>query len=258
MKKQWQMVLAALLLATGSLYAGKGKIRVAADQEGAYIYVDGKKKAMTGEGFTSILLEEGEHTIKVVKPKDKYMGYVAEKKVFVGEDTSTKISLKLQLDAIAIDKIWDKTFGGKKWDEAHSIIQSRDGSFVVAGYTMSKGAGINDAWIVKIDKNGNMIWDKTFGGRDSDAAHSIIQTRDGGFVVAGYTVSKSDRGSNAWIVKMDKDGNKIWDKAFGGKNADEAHSIIQSRDGGFVVAGYTGSKGAGKQDIWIIKIKETK
>ncbi|SFV91110.1 hypothetical protein MNB_SV-4-162 [hydrothermal vent metagenome] len=96
MKKQLQVVLAALLLATGSLYAGKGKIRVAADQEGAYIYVDGKKKAMTGEGFTSILLEEGEHNIKVAKDIDENYEYVQSKKVFVGEDTSTKLSFKLK------------------------------------------------------------------------------------------------------------------------------------------------------------------
>ena len=79
---------AVLLLMVSSLYAGKGKVRIAADKEGAYIYVDGKKKAMTGEGFTSVLLEEGEHTIKVAKPKDKYYEYSAQKKVFVGEDTS--------------------------------------------------------------------------------------------------------------------------------------------------------------------------
>ena len=93
-----KLTLILLVFAT-VLYAGKGKIRVASDMQGAYVYVDGKKKAMTGEGFSSILLEEGDYTIKVVKPKDKYMGYMAEKRVFVGEDTSTKISFKLQLQA---------------------------------------------------------------------------------------------------------------------------------------------------------------
>ncbi len=254
MKKQWQMVLAALLLATGSLYAGKGKIRVAADQEGAYIYVDGKKKAMTGEGFTSILLEEGEYTIKVVKPKDKYMGYIAQKRVFVGEDTSTKMSLKLQLDAIVVEKIWDKTFGGKKYDVANSIAQSQDGGFVVAGYTSSKGAGKSDIWIVNIDKDGNKIWDKTFGGKSIDEANTIIQSQDGGFVVVGFTLSKGAGKSDIWIVKIDKDGNKIWDKTFGGEKWDKANAIIQSQDGGFVVAGYTESKGVGKRDAWIVKI----
>jgi len=113
MKKQWQMVLVALVLATGSLYAGKGKIRVAADQQGAYVYVDGKKKAMTGEGFTSILLEEGEHTVKVEKPIDENYVYVQSKKVFVGEDTSTKLTFKLGkiLTNVSFTPLMDKNFG---------------------------------------------------------------------------------------------------------------------------------------------------
>jgi len=88
--------LTLVLLASATLlYAGKGKVRVASDVQGAYIYVDGKKKAMTGEGFTSILLEEGDYTLKVAKPIDAKYEYAQSKKVFVGEDTSTKISFKL-------------------------------------------------------------------------------------------------------------------------------------------------------------------
>jgi hypothetical protein len=84
------------LLMVSGLYADKGKIRIAADQQGAYVYVDGKKKAMTGEGFSSILLEEGEHTITVTKPIDERYEYSASQKVFVGEDTSTKLSFTLK------------------------------------------------------------------------------------------------------------------------------------------------------------------
>lgn len=86
-----------LFLMMSSLFAGQGKIRVSSDQEGAYIYVNGKKKAiMTGEGFTSILLEEGEYMVKVTKEKNKYYDYIASKKIFVGEDTSTKLKFKLK------------------------------------------------------------------------------------------------------------------------------------------------------------------
>lgn len=133
MKKQWQMVLAALLLATGSLYAGKGKIRVAADQEGAYIYVDGKKKAMTGEGFTSILLDEGEHLIKVVKPlSGNIYEKSAEKKVYVGEDTSIKVSLELskkltkkgELDRIEFNKGYsqNRKYHENKYERKNNIV----------------------------------------------------------------------------------------------------------------------------------------
>lgn len=95
MTKRLSVVILALVLGVSALYAGKGKVRIASDKEGAYIYVDGEKKAMTGEGFTSILLEEGEHIIKVLKPDNEYYVYSAQKKVYVGKDTSMKITLKL-------------------------------------------------------------------------------------------------------------------------------------------------------------------
>ncbi len=84
-----------VFMMASSLYADKGKVRIASDKQGAYIYVDGKKKAMTGEGFTSILLEEGDHVIKVVKEGNKYYQGYAKKSVFVGAETSVKINLKL-------------------------------------------------------------------------------------------------------------------------------------------------------------------
>ena len=149
MSKNFKLILVLFMFWVLNLYAGKGKLMIASDKQGAYIYIDGKKKAMTGEKFTSILLEEGgEYTIKVIKPIDKYMGYVAEEKVFVEENVSTEINFKLKLDATVVEKIWDKTFGGKKRDEASSIIQSKDGGFVVIGYSELEGSGNSDILIV--------------------------------------------------------------------------------------------------------------
>ena len=85
-----------VVLAATSLQAGKGKLRVASKPSGAYVYVDGKKKAMTGEGFTSILVEAGDHTIRVAMPINENYEYVQTKKVFVGEETSTKLSFILK------------------------------------------------------------------------------------------------------------------------------------------------------------------
>jgi hypothetical protein len=92
------------LLIVSNLLAGQGKIRVACDKEGAYIYVDGKKKAMTGEGFTNILLEEGDYTIKVVKPIDENSLYVLSKEVFVGAESSVKLTFKLKKEMTAKGK----------------------------------------------------------------------------------------------------------------------------------------------------------
>jgi len=99
----WLILLLSLGLTT--LYAGKGKLRVSADQQGAFVYVDGKKKAMIGEGFSSILLEEGDYTVKVIRVVDKNYEYSQSKKVFVGEDSSTKLSFKLKRRITAQGKV---------------------------------------------------------------------------------------------------------------------------------------------------------
>ena len=128
---------------------------------------------------------------------------------------------------------------------------------MVAGYTESFGVGDEDIWIIKIDKNGNKIWDKTFGGKDDDTAKSIIQTKDDGFVVVGDTESSGIRDSRytyAWVIKLDKDGNKIWDKFFGGKYGGNAKSIIQTKDDGFIVVGDVSS--GNFSPVWVIKLNE--
>jgi len=150
--------------------------------------------------------------------------------------------------------LWEQTYGGSQDDRANSIIQTTDGGYVVAGYTSSKGAGGFDAWILKLDNQGNLLWDRTYGGSQDDRANSIIQTTDGGYVVAGYTSSKGAGEVDAWIIRLDREGNKVWDRTYGGSHSDRANSLIQTTDGGYVVAGGTYSKGAGEVDAWIIRL----
>jgi len=152
--------------------------------------------------------------------------------------------------------VWDKTFGGRENDEAHSIIQTEDKGYAVAGFTVLEDTGDRDIWVIKLDKDGNKVWDKTLGGASEDWANSIIQTKDGGYMVAGWTSSMGAGKTDVWIVKLDKRGDLVWDKTFGGSENDEAHSIIQTEDGGYVVAGWTKSKGAGNSDVWVLKLDE--
>jgi hypothetical protein len=107
-----------------------------------------------------------------------------------------------------------------------------------------------------LNKRGDLVWDKTFGGSENDEAHSIVQTEDGGYAVAGFTVSEDTGDRNVWVIKMDKNGNKVWDRTFGGTSEDWANSIIQTKDRGYMVAGWTSSMGAGKTDVWIIKLNK--
>jgi uncharacterized protein YuzE len=151
---------------------------------------------------------------------------------------------------------WQKTYGGNDYDSASTIQQTRDGGYIVAGRTKSFGAGDYDAWILKLDRSGNIQWQKTYGGNDYDSASAIQQTRDGGYIVVGHTKSFGAGGGDAWILKLDENGNIKWQKTYGSNDEDWVYAIQQTRDGGYIVAGRTKSFGAGDWDAWILKLDE--
>ncbi|MFC1474579.1 hypothetical protein ACFLQK_00920 [bacterium] len=150
--------------------------------------------------------------------------------------------------------------GGTENDEAMSVVQTTDGGYAVAGYTESQGSGLADFWILKLDSLGNREWtaDKeVYGGAMADIAESIIQTDDGGYAVAGHTYSQGSGLADVWVLKLDSSGNLDWaaDKGvYGGAGMDVAREIIQTSDGGYVVAGYTTSKGEGQEDFYVFKL----
>jgi len=157
------------------------------------------------------------------------------------------------------NQVWDKTYGGSGNDVALSLIQTTDGGYAVAGWTQSKGADNLDFWVIKLDEQGNQIWDRTYGGSGDDIAPKpipLIQTTDGGYAVAGATFTKGSGEVDFWVIKLDKQGNQIWDRTYGGSGDDVASSLIQTTDGGYAVAGGISSKGAGNSDAWVIKLDE--
>ncbi len=166
--------------------------------------------------------------------------------------------------------LWQKTLGGFADDKANSIRQTTDGGYIVAGSTSSFDAGINsDYLIAKLDASGNILWQKTLGGSADDKANSVRQTIDGSYIIAG-TTSSNDRdvtgnygNSDYWIVKLDANGNMIWQKTLGGSSSDEANSIQQTKNGNYIVAGSTYSNDGkvtgnhGNSDYWIWKLDPT-
>ncbi len=149
---------------------------------------------------------------------------------------------------------WQKTYGGSGGEIARSIQQTNDGGFIVAGNTTSFGAGQSDICILKLSSNGDIEWQKSYGGSESESAYSIQQTNDGGYVVAGETRSFGAENEDIWILKLASDGTIEWQKTYGGSQEEEASSIQQTGDGGYIVAGSTASYGAGKRDFLILKL----
>jgi len=152
---------------------------------------------------------------------------------------------------------WQKTYGGQGTDtsSAEPIQQTSDGGYVVTGQTNSFGSGQGDFWVLKLDADGAVQWEKTYGGEEDEYARSIRQTSDGGYVVTGYARSFGAGNWDVWVLKLDGDGVIQWQNAYGGTEWEFAYSIEHTSDGGYVFGGETKSYGAGSDDVWVVKLR---
>ncbi len=149
---------------------------------------------------------------------------------------------------------FQRTVGGTMSEDGRSIVQTTDGGYVLAGRTSSFGAGNQDMYIVKLDAGGTLQWSRTVGGTSEDGGFSIIQTIDGGYAITGRTYSFGTGNKDMYIVKLDAGGALQWSRTVGGTANEDAWSIIQTTDGGYVVAGNTNSFGAGLSDMFIVRL----
>ncbi len=179
------------------------------------------------------------------------------------------------------DKEWSKAIGGVEADYAKSVVESSDGNFFVTGYSKSKDGdfsklkdkGNEDLWLLKLDPNGNELWIKSFGGSKYDEPKSIIQTDDNELVIIGrsssddYDLEKPGNkggGFDAWVLKLNLDGEVVWSNTFGGTRFEEANNVIQTSDGNYVFTGITRSEDMdlegtiyrGSIDTWILRFTE--
>lgn len=160
----------------------------------------------------------------------------------------------VKLDSMG-NKKFEKSFGSYNNEVGKSVLQLADSSYVAVGYTNSTGFGGYDIFLLKTDKNGNLLWQKTIGGSDWDFAYSLQTTFDGGFVVAGTTYSFGYGNADGYVVKTDANGTVVWTKTYGGRYDDEFKSIVQTSDGGFALTGYTKSyNDVDSGDVWVFKL----
>lgn len=153
--------------------------------------------------------------------------------------------------------IWNKTFGGAGNDYGEAIVRTTDSCYAIGGYTSSYGMGDYDMYITKIDQAGNIMWTRTVGSAGYDYALSIVETIDKGFALCGSTSAFGQGYTDLYMAKLDSNGNLQWSRTVGGTQGDFGSYIIQSTDGGYVLAGVTLSFGAGQYDIYIVKLSSS-
>lgn len=158
----------------------------------------------------------------------------------------------LKVDSLGVGK-WHKTFGDINIDQAYCVRETADSGLVIAGYTNSYGNGGYDMYLIRTDSNGILLWSKTYGGSNWDFAYSVQPTSDGGFIIAGGTFSYGYGNEDFYVVKTDSNGDTLWTKTYGGTLDEEAKSIIQTPDGGYLLTGYSKSFGDLNGDIFTVK-----
>jgi hypothetical protein len=152
---------------------------------------------------------------------------------------------------------WNRSYGGASYEWATSVQQTSDGGYILVGVTNSYGAGGGDVWVIKTNQAGIEQWNKTYGGKQYDVGHTIIQTNDDGYAIVGATQSFGSGSDDIWLIKTDATGIEQWNTTYGGIEFDAGWSIQQTNDNGYAIVGETASYGLGQGDVWLIKTDMT-
>lgn len=150
------------------------------------------------------------------------------------------------------EAIWIKTFGYEGTDIGNCVIETMDNGFIVVGSTDPYMYN-PDVWMIKIDGNGNMVWDKKFGGAEWEEVYMIQQTYDNGYIMVGTTASFGVGSNDIFLLKTDTMGNSEWMKTFGASDSDFGYSVQETNDRGFFITGETTNSTTQLPDIYLIK-----
>lgn len=152
---------------------------------------------------------------------------------------------------------WERPLGGSDDDQIFAMAIAADDTPLLAGHTRSRGRGESDVWIVRLDRRGAVAWERTFGGAGNDRARAATALPNGNFLVAGFTNSKGAGDRDAWVIRLDPDGNVVWERTLGGAGDDGATALAGAADGAVWVAGYTNSTDTGRYAAWLTRLDAT-
>lgn len=198
-------------------------------------------------------------------------GFTESNDVHITSNNGSKDLIAIKTDSNG-ELEWAKTFGGTSDEIGNSVLALSDGSSIVVGSAFSSdgdisyNAGFSDFWILKLDSDGNLLWEKTYGGSGEDRAKKVIQTQDGNFAILGTAFSTDGDISNPlggvdfWLIKIDGNGNLLWEKSFGGSSADQGSDLIETTSGELIITGEVLSNNGnvsgnhGFTDAWVAKL----
>jgi hypothetical protein len=167
---------------------------------------------------------------------------------------------------------WSRYFGGTFTDTAYDAVETQNGNFIIVGSSDSEDIDINnnngsyDFWVLKVSSSGTLIWEKSYGGSEIDEARAITGTQDGNFIIVGDSrsndvdISSNNGAADIWAIKINSDGDVLWENSYGGSGFDGVQSIYKTQNNDFIVAGNSRSDNGyltnnnGQNDAWLFKI----
>jgi hypothetical protein len=175
-------------------------------------------------------------------------GFLIVGNIFLAADKITGWILRIDASG---NELWNRTLGGIGINKLFTAVVGFDG-YILAGLTYPNGSVSSNAWIIKTDFQGSIMWNNTYGSSQESGFHSILAVENEGFVVAGYTASASGGDNDFWLVKINNDGAILWNKSYGGPKRDVAYDLSKAKDG-YVLVGETFSLGEGDADSLVVK-----
>lgn len=232
--------------------AGAGLYEVHQTSDGGYVVVGGISPSM-GEGYIYLIKTDadgdtiwtrtygGENLDSGKSVQQTWDGgYIITGCTYYyenGDPISYILLLKTNANG---DSLWMRTYdyiyGG-----GYSVLQNRDGDYVITGYAWEEGAYYGDVYLIKTDQDGDTLWTRTYGGVFNEVGRFVQQTSDGGYIIAGCTMPSGAGMVDVYLIKTDAEGDTLWTRTYGGYNIDDGYCVDQTFDGGYIITGYTKS-----------------
>lgn len=233
----------------GALFTGRDVIDIFHKHDAWVVRVDGNGNILWSNGFTRAGL--GRHQLLDAAELADGSWIAAGATSLLDEPPQRAWLVKLNPNGSVA---WQFEYRGGETETIHSIVPTLDGGFAVAGTTNSSGAGLEDAFVMKLDAGGAIVWQRTFGGADQDQATEIVELGTGGYAVAAWTNSLTSSGHAPWVLRLGANGQLLWHAVVGSDVWGDLDAITEARDGGLVVFGRVGEPGFQTNDLWTAKL----